>query len=70
MQAIIMAAGKGSRLGNLTEDKPKAFLEIQGIKLIEYNLAMLHAYGIEDIIIVTGYLNEHYEQLCSKFKGI
>lgn len=70
MQAIIMAAGKGSRLGNLTENKPKAFLEIQGIKLIEYNLAMLHAYGVEDILIVTGYLNEYYEQLCSELKGI
>lgn len=38
MQAIIMAAGKGSRLGSLTEGNPKSFVEIKGKKLIEYNL--------------------------------
>ena len=52
MQAIIMAAGKGSRLGGLTADMPKAFLEIKGIKLIEYNIALLHSCGIKDIILV------------------
>ena len=34
MQAIIMAAGKGSRLGDLTKGKPKSFTEIKGKKLI------------------------------------
>ena len=38
MQAIIMAAGKGSRLGQLTKDKPKSFVEVKGIKLLEYNV--------------------------------
>ncbi len=70
MQAIIMAAGKGSRLGSLTEHNPKAFLEINGIKLIEYNIAMLHAYGVKDIIIVTGYQNERFEELIQNIKGI
>ena len=41
MQAIIMAAGRGSRLGNLTEDIPKAFLEARGHRLIDYNLVLL-----------------------------
>lgn len=70
MQAIIMAAGKGSRLGNLTQDKPKSFLEIKGIKLIEYNIALLHEHGIKDIIIVTGYQNEIFEELARKIEGI
>lgn len=70
MQAIIMAAGKGSRLGTLTDDKPKSFLEIKGIKLIEYNVALLHAYGIHNIIIVTGYRNEQMEEFAGKIKGI
>ena len=65
-----MAAGKGSRLGDLTENKPKAFLEIEGIKLIEYSIALLHAYGIKDIILVTGYMNEKYEELVKKYDGI
>lgn len=70
MQAIIMAAGKGSRLGSLTEHNPKAFLEINGIKLIEYNIALLHAYGIKDIIIITGYQNERFEELAQNIEGI
>lgn len=70
MQAIIMAAGKGSRLGNLTEDKPKAFLEIEGIKLIEYNIALLHANGIHNILLVTGYYNEKYEELVQRVSGV
>lgn len=70
MQAIVMAAGKGSRLGNLAQDKPKSFLEIRGIKLIEYNIALLHAHGIKDIIIVTGYQNEIFEELAEKTEGV
>jgi len=61
MQAIIMAAGKGSRLGELTKDKPKSFVEIKGVKLLEYNISLLHEYGIKDIIIVTGYMTEKIE---------
>lgn len=70
MQAIIMAAGKGSRLGNITQDKPKSFVEINGIKLLEYNIAMLHEYGIKDIVVVTGYKTEKIEQLCKNYEGI
>ncbi len=70
MQAIIMAAGKGSRLGSLTENMPKSFLEIKGIKMIEYNISMLHSFGIKDIIIVTGYQSERFEELTEKIEGI
>lgn len=63
MQAIIMAAGKGSRLGSLTKDRPKSFLEINGKKLIEYNLDMLRKIGVDKIIIVTGYREEAFEEL-------
>lgn len=63
MQAIIMAAGKGSRLGSLTGGNPKSFVEIKGKKLIEYNLRLLQKYGIKDIIIVTGYRCEAFEEL-------
>ena len=70
MQAIIMAAGKGSRLGTLTQDMPKSFLKIRGIKLIEYNIALLHFYGIKDIMIVTGYRCEKIEELVKDIEGI
>ncbi len=58
-----MAAGKGSRLGDITKDRPKAFLEIKGIKLIEYIISILRYLGIDDIVIVTGYKADEYERL-------
>ncbi len=63
MQAIIMAAGKGSRLGSLTEGKPKSFVEIKGKKLIDYNLRLLEKYGVDEVVIVTGYQCEAFEEL-------
>ncbi len=70
MQAIILAAGRGSRLGTLTEEMPKAFLEVHGYKLIEYNIAMLHSFHIQDITIVTGYRSELFEKMFEHMKGI
>ena len=63
MQAIIMAAGRGSRLEHLTDDIPKSFLEVKKIKLIEYNIALLRYFNVKKIIIVTGYKNEYFENL-------
>jgi choline kinase len=62
MQAIIMAAGKGSRLGEITQGKPKSFAEIKGIRLIDYNIALLRHHGIKPIIIVTGFCSEAFEK--------
>ncbi len=70
MQAIMMAAGKGSRMGELTVGEPKSFAEIKGIKLIEYNLRLLKHYGIEEIIIVTGYCCEAFEKLTKDMKHV
>ncbi len=70
MQGIIMAAGKGSRLGDANKNMPKSFLEIEGKKLLEYNLDMLTKYGINDIIIVTGYMVEEFEKLLGDRKDI
>lgn len=70
MQAIIMAAGKGSRLGDMTKDIPKSFLEVNGFKLIEYNIALLHRFGIRDILLVTGYQNDKMEAFAEKIEGV
>lgn len=70
MQAIIMAAGKGSRLGSLTENLPKSLLEIKGKKLLDINLAMLHKYGVWDITIVTGFQDEKFIEATKGIPGI
>lgn len=70
MQAIIMAAGKGSRLGSLTEHLPKSLLEIKGKKLLDINIALLHKYGIWDITIVTGYQDGMFVDATKGIPGI
>lgn len=70
MQAIFMAAGKGSRLGSLTEDLPKSLLEIKGKRLLDINIAMLHKYGIWDITIVTGFQDAKIIEATKGIPGI
>lgn len=55
LQALIMAAGKGSRLGALTSDQPKCFMEINGKKIIDHHLSLFKEAGIKDIVVVGGY---------------
>ena len=58
MKAIILAAGKGTRLGHYTKDIPKGMLQFKGKSLIEHQVEIYHKCGIDDIIIITGYKAE------------
>ncbi len=57
-KAIILAAGRGSRLMPFTENCPKCLTEIGGRTLIERQLSVLRENNIDDIVIVTGYQAE------------
>lgn len=70
MQAILMAAGKGSRLGDMTANIPKSFVEIKGKKLIDININMLRRHNINDIVIVTGCHADMFENYFSDSEGI
>ncbi|MCB2108074.1 MAG: phosphocholine cytidylyltransferase family protein [Rhodobacteraceae bacterium] len=54
MKAIILSAGRGSRLGDLTVDRPKCLLQIAGRSLLSWQCEMLSAAGITSIVVVTG----------------
>ena len=58
MRAIILAAGRGSRLGHLGDHQPKCFVELNGKPLIEYQMAALRRGGANEIGIVRGYRAE------------
>jgi choline kinase len=55
MRAIIIAAGRGSRLMPMTADVPKCFAEVQGKRLLDWDVAALKAVGIDDICFIGGY---------------
>lgn len=58
MKAIILAAGRGSRLESLTSDKPKCMVEFLGKPLLYWQIEALKRAGIKDIGIVRGYMSE------------
>ncbi|WP_343897495.1 phosphocholine cytidylyltransferase family protein [Craurococcus roseus] len=57
-EAVILAAGRGSRLKQFTEAKPKCFAEVGGAPLIEHQLRALEMAGIERVSVVTGYRHD------------
>jgi len=58
MKAIILAAGRSTRLYPLTLEKPKSLLEVDGQSIIGRQLDQLEALGIADVVVVTGYRAE------------
>ena len=59
MQAIILAAGMGHRLGEYTKDNTKCMISINGIKLIDRFLKKLSCMNLSRVIIVVGYKSEN-----------
>ncbi|MCK4539869.1 HAD-IIIA family hydrolase [Candidatus Parcubacteria bacterium] len=60
-QAVILAGGKGTRLGNLTKKIPKPMIKIGGTPILEHQIRLLEKYNINNITILTGYKSEIIE---------
>lgn len=60
MQVVIMAAGKGKRLGSLVGKMPKGLLEISGKPIIDWDLSYFSTAGIKKIVMTVGYMKEKY----------
>ncbi|WP_139653397.1 phosphotransferase [Raoultibacter phocaeensis] len=65
--AIILAAGFGSRFVPLTYDTPKGLLEVHGKPMLERQIEQLIEAGITDIVIVIGYMKEAFEYLVDAY---
>ena len=65
--AVILAAGMGSRLQDITNDMlPKGLIKVNGKSLVERSIEKLRSLGIEKVYIVTGHLNEFYDELAKE----
>jgi CTP:phosphocholine cytidylyltransferase-like protein len=69
-RAVFFAADLGPRLIPITLNTPKALIRIKGIRLIDTLLDAICAIGIEEIIIVRGFLGEQFDQLNYKYPKI
>ena len=71
MKAVVLAAGKGTRLRPLTEDKPKGMVEVAGKPILTRCFEQLTDLGADEFVVVVGYLKEeiisHYGD---EFDGI
>jgi len=65
--AIILAAGFGSRFVPFTYDVPKGLLKVHGEPMIERQIRQLHEAGVTQVVIVVGYLKEKFDYLIDKF---
>ena len=61
MKAIILSAGQGSRLGHLTDDKPKCLIDFNGRTLLDWQLDALAANGVEEAVVVTGFRDDQID---------
>lgn len=69
-RAVIIAAGFGSRMMPITLNTPKPLVRVHGKRIIDSLLDAIIAAGIEEIIIVRGYLAEQFDQLLYKYPMI
>jgi CDP-L-myo-inositol myo-inositolphosphotransferase len=58
MKALIIAAGRGSRLNGLTKDKPKSLLRLLGLSLIERIILTAKQAGVDEFVVTIGYLGD------------
>ena len=69
-RAIIMAAGMGTRLKPATDDTPKPMVKVNGVRMIDTVIDALHANGINEIHIVTGYLSGRFSEVKQKYPDV
>jgi NDP-sugar pyrophosphorylase family protein len=69
MQAVILAAGRGTRMGELTKDTPKPMLKVGDKNLLELKLEILPD-SVDEVIFIVGYFNEKIKEFFGdEFQG-
>ncbi len=68
-KAVIAAAGKGTRMLHLSDDKPKHLIKVSGKPFLFYLLNNLLEAGFEELILIVGYKHEKIDEFLKTFKG-
>ncbi|MDA3901167.1 MAG: sugar phosphate nucleotidyltransferase [Spirochaetes bacterium] len=67
MKALILNSGVGKRMGNLTADRPKCMVEVEGgLSTLDFQLCILEKCGISDVVITTGPFEEMLQKHVSQ----
>ena len=69
-KAIILSAGKGSRLLPLTAERPKCLIELSGKSLLEWQLDALSASGVREVVVVTGFGDHLVDEVAARREGV
>lgn len=71
MEAVVLAAGEGTRLRPLTESRPKALVEVAGTPILTHCFEELAGLGVEEVVVVVGYRGQEIvDRYGSEFEGI
>lgn len=65
MKAILLAAGRGTRISRQIEGKPKCTVRLDGTTLIEYTVDLLASKGVDDVVLALGYRDDVIRQTLS-----
>ena len=68
--AIILAAGLGSRFGDITKYVPKGMIKVGKQPMIQSSIESILEVGYDEIIIVTGHCSSVYEEFCKKWGNV
>jgi NDP-sugar pyrophosphorylase family protein len=69
MKAMVLAAGIGTRLRPLTDNKPKALVEVQGVPLLEHTIRYLKYHGVDEIIVNVHHFADQIVEFIEKNKS-
>jgi L-glutamine-phosphate cytidylyltransferase len=69
-KAIILSAGKGSRLLPLTAERPKCLIELSGKSLLEWQLDALRDSGVGEVVVVTGFRDDLVDAVAESRPGV
>ena len=69
MKAVILAAGKGTRMRELTNDLPKPMLRVQGRPILEHIIEGIKSAGVREFFIVTGWKAEVWKNILAMGKN-